>query len=259
MENDSTGSKRPQWTGARLTYGSFLVFARQVSGIVEVAGYAELMVETEGPELADAVRRLGDVLHKSRSFAAPRQLAAADVRRDALWLALWYAWRFTNKLGTGHPLGETANRIGGVMAASKGLYRKSLRGEASEMDALARRFESDECREALATLGLDKIACAMLDANEEMKAAAAQKLAEFSGRLAERSAGEYAVLRKRIAVLLRTIFERVGAKNLLAPTDASLAAAKSLCGAIARVPPRRLPQRVSGAKQGSPPLSFRAK
>jgi hypothetical protein len=233
MEKDFTVLEVPEWTGSRLTYGAFLLYAEQVVKIVRETGYAALSLEKVGPELEAAANWLAQVLKRSATCDETSAVARADKRRDALWLALWYAWKFTMKLGGGDPLGEAAAELRSEMLAARGMYAHEMSRQSSEVEALRRRLAKPECEAALRTLGLDVIARAMFAANDEWREASDRRIAELAERNEKQPKGEYAVARKRIVPLLTETIRIVNAVNLITPTEASRRCAASLCGTIA--------------------------
>ena len=189
MAENFTAADVPEWTGSLLSYGAFLAYAQRTVEIVRETGYAALALEKIGPELEDAAKRLAEVLKKSSTFDETANVVRADRRRDALWLALWYAWKFTLKLGGGDPLGAAAAKLRREMSAARGVYAHEMSRQTAEMEALRRDLAKPECEAALRALGLDVIARAMFTANDEWREASGRRLAERAERLARQPKG----------------------------------------------------------------------
>ena len=96
-------------------------------------------------------------------------MTAADATRDRIFYAMWYAWEYLSQLDQHHPLYVASNTLRSEMMKCKGAARFKLEAETEAISGLQTALANPTNGEALATLGLDKIAAALWEANEAVK------------------------------------------------------------------------------------------
>ena len=231
--DDFTAIEIPEWTGSHLSYGAFLSFAQRIAAVTQTAGYDVLSLEKIGPAFSAAVERFAAALSRHAAFDGTPAVAAADARRDALWLALWSAWRHVEKIGGEDEFCRAARRLRSEMMAAKGLYLHEMTRQTAEIETLRRELAKEENAAALQTLGLDKIAAEMFAADDAWREAVGRRTDEQTARIAARAAvGTSESLRKEIAALLAEVFRSVNAVNRLHPTEATRRAAADIMGVM---------------------------
>ena len=116
-----------------------------------------------------------------------------------------------------HPFYVAANTLRSEMTKCKGAARFKLAEETEALYGLQNALMGEPNRTALETLGLDKIAAALWEANEAVKTALDARNAERGERAEGRADGSVPELRKTVSDLLCRCAKRVTALYMITP------------------------------------------
>ena len=152
--------------------------------------------------------------------------------RDRLFYALWSAWDYLSQLDPHHPFYVAANTLRSEMMKCKGAARFKLEQETEALYGLQNALENSGNRTALETLGLDKIAAALWEANEAVKTAMDVRNAERGERAEGRADGSVPELRKTVSDLLCRCAKRVTALYMITPSEEAAKAIKAAVGVV---------------------------
>ena len=180
---ETTKLEIPEWTGSGLSNGDHLAYAKDLYNIYSKGDYTPLSLEEIGQLLTPALESLNAAVNRQRAFDETSDVTTTDATRDILFNALWQAWERFMTLDQHHPFYVAANTLRSEMTKCKGAARFKLEAETEAISGLQTALANPTNGEALATLGLDKIAAALWEANEAVKTA-------MDARNAERGEGD---------------------------------------------------------------------
>ena len=166
---ETTKLEIPEWTGSGLSNGDHLAYAKDLYNIYSKGDFAPLSLVELGQRLAPALESLNAAVNRQRAFDETNSVTAADATRDRIFYAMWYAWEYLSQLDQHHPLYVASNTLRSEMMKCKGAARFKLEAETEAISGLQTALANPTNGEALATLGLDKIAAALWEANEAVK------------------------------------------------------------------------------------------
>ena len=222
----------PEWTGGRLSNGDFLAYAAAVAGIYSAAGLQALSIEEVGERLLRTVDELNAAFNRQRSFDETTNISKADATRDVLFNVLWLSWERFTTLDQHHPFYVAANTLRSEMTKYKGASRLKLAEETEALYGLQAALLNPQNGAALETLGLDKVAAALWDANEATRTAMDERDAERGERAEARADGSVPELRKATADLLCQCAKRVNALYMITPSEDVAKVIKAAYGVV---------------------------
>ena len=159
-------------------------------------------------------------------------MTAADATRDILFNALWQAWERFMTLDQHHPFYVAANTLRSEMMKCKGASRFKLAEETEALYGLQAALLNPQNGAALETLGLNKIAAALWEANEAVKTAMDTRNVERGERAEGRADGSVPELRKTVSDLLCRCAKRVTALYMITPSEEAAKAIKAAVGVV---------------------------
>ena len=128
-----------EWTGYGLANGEHLDYAKAVVGALSDLDHTKVPVGGPLGELCTLNEKYTDFVNESRKFVDTEDIAKADARRDALFMALYSAIDHLASLEgeTSTAFGRKARVVQAVLGAYKGITRHSLTKETEELRGLA--------------------------------------------------------------------------------------------------------------------------
>ena len=229
---ETTKLEIPEWTGSGLSNGDHLAYAKDLYTIYSKGDFAPLALVELGQQLTPALESLNAAVNRQRSFDETNSVTAADATRDILFNALWQAWERFMTLDQHHPFYVAANTLRSEMTKCKGAARFKLAEETEALYGLQNALMGEPNRTALETLGLDKIAAALWEANEAVKTAMDVRNAERGERAEGRADGSVPELRKTVSDLLCRCAKRVTALYMITPSEEAAKAIKAAVGVV---------------------------
>ena len=229
---ETTKLEIPEWTGSGLSNGDHLAYAKDLYTIYSKGDFAPLALVELGQQLTPALESLNAAVNRQRSFDETNSVTAADATRDILFNALWQAWERFMTLDQHHPFYVAANTLRSEMTKCKGAARFKLAEETEALYGLQNALMGEPNRTALETLGLDKIAAALWEANEAVKTAMDARNAERGERADGRADGSVPELRKTVSDLLCRCAKRVTALYMITPSEEAAKAIKAAVGVV---------------------------
>ena len=229
---ETTKLEIPEWTGSGLSNGDHLAYAKDLYNIYSKGDYTPLSLEEIGQLLTPALESLNAAVNRQRAFDETSDVTTADAVRDRLFYALWSAWDYLSQLDPHHPFYVAANTLRSEMTKYKGAARFKLEAETEAISGLQTALANPTNGEALATLGLDKIAAALWDANEATRTAMDERDAERGERAEARADGSVPELRKAAADLLCQCAKRVNALYMITPSQDVAKVIKAAYGVV---------------------------
>lgn len=229
---ETTKLEIPEWTGSGLSNGDHLAYAKDLYNIYAKDDFVPLSLVELGELLRPALESLNSAVNRQRSFDETNAVTAADDSRDKIFYALWYAWEYLSQLDQHHPLYVAANTLRSEMTKCKGAARRKLEAETEVISGLQAALMSEANNTALETLGLDKIAAALWEANEAVKTAMDARNAERGERAEGRADGSVPELRKTVSDLLCRCAKRVNALYMITPSDPVAKAIRAAVGVV---------------------------
>ena len=229
---ETTKLEIPEWTGSGLSNGDHLAYAKDLYTIYSKGDFAPLALVELGQQLTPALESLNAAVNRQRSFDETNSVTAADATRDILFNALWQAWERFMTLDQHHPFYVAANTLRSEMTKCKGAARFKLAEETEALYGLQNALMGEPNRTALETLGLDKIAAALWEANEAVKTAMDARNAERGERAEGRADGSVPELRKTVSDLLCRCAKRVTALYMITPSEEAAKAIKAAVGVV---------------------------
>ena len=229
---ETTKLEIPEWTGSGLSNGDHLAYAKDLYNIYSKGDYTPLSLEEIGQLLTPALESLNAAVNRQRAFDETSDVTTADAVRDRLFYALWSAWDYLSQLDPHHPFYVAANTLRSEMTKYKGAARFKLEQETEALYGLQNALENSGNRTALETLGLDKIAAALWEANEAVKTAMDARNAERGERAEGRADGSVPELRKTVSDLLCRCAKRVTALYMITPSEEAAKAIKAAVGVV---------------------------
>ena len=229
---ETTKLEIPEWTGSGLSNGDHLAYAKDLYNIYSKGDYTPLSLEEIGQLLTPALESLNAAVNRQRSFDETNSVTAADATRDILFNALWQAWERFMTLDQHHPFYVAANTLRSEMTKYKGASRLKLAEETEALYGLQAALLNPQNGAALETLGLDKVAAALWDANEATRTAMDERDAERGERAEARADGSVPELRKAAADLLCQCAKRVNALYMITPSEDVAKVIKAAYGVV---------------------------
>ena len=229
---ETTKLEIPEWTGSGLSNGDHLAYAKDLYNIYSKGDYTPLSLEEIGQLLTPALESLNAAVNRQRSFDETSDVTTADAVRDRLFYALWSAWDYLSQLDPHHPFYVAANTLRSEMMKCKGAARFKLEQETEAIYGLQHALENLGNHTALETLGLDKIAAALWEANEAVKTAMDARNMERGERADGRADGSVPELRKTVSDLLCRCAKRVTALYMITPSEEAAKAIKAAVGVV---------------------------
>ena len=229
---ETTKLEIPEWTGSGLSNGDHLAYAKDLYTIYSKGDFAPLALEEIGQLLTPALESLNAAVNRQRSFDETNAVTAADATRDRIFYAMWYAWEYLSQLDQHHPLYVASNTLRSEMMKCKGAARFKLAEETEALYGLQNALMGEPNRTALETLGLDKIAAALWEANEAVKEAMDARNSERGERAEGRADGSVPELRKTVSDLLCRCAKRVTALYMITPSEEAAKAIKAAVGVV---------------------------
>ena len=229
---ETTKLEIPEWTGSGLSNGDHLAYAKDLYNIYSKGDYTPLSLEEIGQLLTPALESLNAAVNRQRAFDETSDVTTADAVRDRLFYALWSAWDYLSQLDPHHPFYVAANTLRSEMMKCKGAARFKLEQETEAIYGLQHALENLGNHTALETLGLNKIAAALWEANEAVKTAMDARNAERGERAEGRADGSVPELRKTVSDLLCRCAKRVTALYMITPSEEAAKAIKAAVGVV---------------------------
>ena len=229
---ETTKLEIPEWTGSGLSNGDHLAYAKDLYNIYSKGDYTPLSLEEIGQLLTPALESLNAAVNRQRAFDETSDVTTADATRDILFNALWQAWERFMTLDQHHPFYVAANTLRSEMTKCKGAARFKLAEETEALYGLQNALMGEPNRTALETLGLDKIAAALWEANEAVKTAMDARNVERGERAEGRADGSVPELRKTVSDLLCRCAKRVTALYMITPSEEAAKAIKAAVGVV---------------------------
>ena len=229
---ETTKLEIPEWTGSGLSNGDHLAYAKDLYTIYSKGDFAPLALVELGQQLTPALESLNAAVNRQRSFDETNSVTAADATRDILFNALWQAWERFMTLDQHHPFYVAANTLRSEMMKCKGASRFKLAEETEALYGLQAALLNPQNGAALETLGLNKIAAALWEANEAVKTAMDARNAERGERAEGRADGSVPELRKTVSDLLCRCAKRVTALYMITPSEEAAKAIKAAVGVV---------------------------
>ena len=229
---ETTKLEIPEWTGSGLSNGDHLAYAKDLYNIYSKGDYTPLSLEEIGQLLTPALESLNAAVNRQRAFDETSDVTTTDAVRDRLFYALWSAWDYLSQLDPHHPFYVAANTLRSEMMKCKGAARFKLAEETEALYGLQNALMGEPNRTALETLGLDKIAAALWEANEAVKTAMDARNAERGERAEGRADGSVPELRKAVSDLLCRCAKRVTALYMITPSEEAAKAIKAAVGVV---------------------------
>ena len=215
----------PEWTGNRLTHGSFLDYSDSVLAAYVGVGLDQINLTAIGMQLTKAIDDLRLAVNRQHAFDETADIVQADNDRDVLANAIWHFWNRLQGLSPTHPLAAHVKTLKSEMNAYKGAWEHEMTKETSEIKGLQGALATEANLAALAALGLDKAAAALWAANDAVALAMTARDHEDRTRREERATGSTPELRKAVATLLVKAARRVTAVYELDPDNEAAATA----------------------------------
>ncbi len=229
---ETTKLEIPEWTGSGLSNGDHLAYAKDLYNIYSKGDYTPLSLEEIGQLLTPALESLNAAVNRQRAFDETSDVTTADAARDRIFYALWSAWDYLSQLDPHHPFYVAANTLRSEMTKYKGASRLKLAEETEAIYGLQAALLNPQNGAALETLGLDKVAAALWDANEATRTAMDERNAERGERAEARADGSVPELRKAAADLLCQCAKRVNALYMITPSEDAAKAIKAAVGVV---------------------------
>jgi len=221
------------WTGGKLTNGSYLSFSKSIVTALKDLDFAALPIGELIAELETVNDRITDFINETRRYVDTGAIAAADEKRDRLFKAIYFALEQLSQIDGELSLAVKARTVFNILAAYKGAYSHAITKETEELQGLSFDImKTPAAVEALTGLGLLPWFNALAAANEEVDNLYQHRTGERADREHEKGEDSTISLRKTAVTLVSNIIRRVNAFNEVNPTDASKTAAIRLDGII---------------------------
>ena len=224
-----------EWTGYGLANGEHIDYSKAIAGALHGVDFTLVPVGEQVAALEALNTKYTDFVNESRKFVDTEDIAKADARRDALFMALYSAIDHLASLEgeTSTAFGRKARVVQAVLGAYKGITRHSLTKETEELRGLAFDLQkSPAVVEAITALGMLPWLTALMAANDEVDQLYSHRTGE-RGERAAAAGGETTVsIRKEASNLIVEVIARVNGAQRLMPSAEVNKAVAALTGVI---------------------------
>lgn len=241
-----------EWTGHGLANGEHLDYAKAVVGALCDLDHTKVPVGEPLAALDTLNEKYTDFVNESRKFVDTEDIAKADARRDALFMALYSAIDHLAALEseTSTSFGRKARVVQAVLGAYKGITRHSITKETEELRGLAFDLQKNQAAvEAITALGMLPWLNALAAANDEVDQLYWHRTTERGDRAAATGGEKTADVRKEASNLIVEVIARVNAAQRLMPSAEVDKAVAALTGVIEQY---KLVAASHGSKKKSP-------
>ena len=224
-----------EWTGYGLANGEHLDYSKAIVGVLCDLDHDKVPVGEPLAALDTLNAKYIDFVNESRKFVDTADIAKADARRDALFMAIYSAVEHLAQLEgeTDTSLGRRARVVQAVTGAYKGTTRHSLTKETEELRGLAFDLQkSHAVVEAITALGMLPWLNALMAANDEVDTLYFHRTGERGDRSAAAGGDTTASIRKEASNLIVEVIARVNAAQRLMPSTEVDKAVHALTGVI---------------------------
>ena len=224
-----------EWTGYGLANGEHIDYSKAIAGALHGVDFTLVPVGEQVAALEALNTKHTDFINESRKFLDTADIAKADAKRDALFMAIYSAVVHLAAIEdeTDGDLGRKARVVQAVIGAYKGVSRHSLTKETEELRGPAYDLQKNAAAvEAITALGMLRWLNALMAANDEVDELYKHRTGERGERAASTRGETTASVRKEATNLIIEIIARINAAQRLMPSAELDSAVTALTGVI---------------------------